>query len=152
MSDCIRPFQEADLPKLLEIDRACFEPGIAYDHFVLDFFIRRILSVTLVLMVDSDIAGFGIAAPERMRGKITGHIITLDLLPQARGKGYGRRLLQELESQLKKLGATDYGLEVDVRNAPAIAFYKKMSYRPARKLRNYYGPGKDAWKMVRSAV
>src|SRR2546425_4517364 len=113
----IRSYQEEDFPELLRIDQACFEPGIAYDEPALDYFVRRVFSHTLVLADDSQILGFGVAALTRSRGRSpAGHIITLDLLPEARGKGYGRTLLQRLESLLEQDGATKVILEVDVRN------------------------------------
>ena len=150
MSIEIRPIQDSDFPELLRIDQACFEPGIAYDEPALDYFIRRVFSRTLVLVDDSQILGFGVAALTRARGRSpAGHIITLDLVPEARGKGYGRTLLQRLESLLEQDGATRVILEVDVRNTQAIGFYRKMGYRQERILKNYYGKRRDALRMSR---
>ncbi|HEY3129343.1 MAG TPA: GNAT family N-acetyltransferase [Acidobacteriota bacterium] len=150
MSIQVRHFQDPDFPELLRIDQACFEPGIAYDEPALDYFVRRVFSHTLVLVDDSQILGFGVAAVTRSRGRLpAGHIITLDLLPEARGKGYGRILLQQLESLLEQDGAVTVILEVDVRNTQAIGFYRKMGYRQERILRNYYGEKRDALRMSR---
>ena len=106
-------------------------------------------SHALVLIDDSRVVGFGIAAITRSRGKaVEGHIITLDLLPQARGHGYGRELLRRLEENLADDGAAAVFLEVDARNSQAIGFYLKMGYRERRRLRNYYGRGRDAIEMT----
>lgn len=150
MSIEIRPVEDSDFAALLRIDQACFEPGIAYDGPTLEYFVRRLYSHTLVLVDDSQIVGFGVAAMTRTRGRSpAGHIITLDLLPEVRGKGYGRALLQRLESLLAQDGALNVSLEVDVRNTRAIDFYRKMEYQQERILKNYYGNGKDALRMSR---
>ncbi len=150
MSIQIRPFQDLDFPELLRIDQACFEPGIAYDEPTLEYFVRRLYNHTLVIVDDSQILGFGVAAMTRTRGRShAGHIITLDLLPEVRGKGYARALLQRLESLLAQDGAVNVSLEVDVRNTRAIGFYRKMEYQQERILKNYYGNGRDALRMSR---
>ncbi|HEV8130875.1 MAG TPA: GNAT family N-acetyltransferase [Acidobacteriota bacterium] len=146
----IRHFQDSDFSELLKIDRACFEPGIAYDEVALDYFVRQIYSHTLVLVIDSKIAGFGIAAISRHRARRpTGHIITLDLLERVQGQGHGRSLLRRLEAKLEQDGAAEIVLEVDARNTQAIGFYQKMGYLEKQRLRNYYGTGKDALRMGR---
>lgn len=145
----IRPFLDKDFFTLLQIDRACFEPGIAYDEAALRHFVYQISSRTLVLVVDSKVAGFGISAMTWGRGgRRTGHIITLDLLPEVRGLGHGRLLLRRLEEELTENGTSQVTLEVDVRNRGAIAFYRKMGYKEERQLKDYYGRGRDGLRMV----
>ena len=145
----IRSFLDHDFAKLLEIDQICFQPRIAYDAAALHHFLYQIDSHALVLISDSGVVGFGIAAVTGSRGnRVEGHIITLDLLPQARGHGYGRELLRRLEENLADDGAAAVFLEVDARNSQAIGFYLKMGYRERRRLRNYYGRGRDAIEMT----
>lgn len=151
MSIHVRPFQDQDFPQLLRIDQSCFEPGIAYDDVALDYFVYQIYSHTLVLVVNSTIVGFGIAAIAS--GKLpSGHIITLDLLPEVRGQGHGRWLLRQLETRLVTDGVAEVSLEVDVRNKKVVGFYRKMGYGQERRLKDYYGKGRDALRMVRSLV
>ncbi|MBI4456273.1 MAG: GNAT family N-acetyltransferase [Acidobacteria bacterium] len=146
----IRHFRDDDFSRLLQIDQACFEPGIAYDESTLRRLVYQISSHTLVLVDDSRIVGFGIAAISGTRSRHpTGHIITLDLLAEARGQGYGQSLLRELESRLKAEGASRVNLEVDVRNERAIGFYLHMGYTSERILKNYYREGRDAIRMTR---
>jgi ribosomal-protein-alanine N-acetyltransferase len=145
----IRSFLDHDFAKLLEIDQICFQPHIAYDVAALRYFLYQIDSHALVLINDSGVVGFGIAATTGSRGnRVEGHIITLDLLPQARGHGHGRELLRHLEENLADDGAATVFLEVDARNSRAIGFYLKMGYRERRRLKNYYGRGRDAIEMT----
>ena len=44
-------------------------------------------------------------------------------------------------------GARDLTLEVGVENGAAVALYESLGFRHERHVRDYYGPGKDAWKM-----
>ena len=140
----IRPYQECDFKQLLEIDRVCFEPGIAYDEAALRYFLYHIKSFTLVLEYNAAPCGMGIAA---CRGK-RGHIITLDLLPHIRRQGLGKELLTRLETWLIRGGATEAFLEVDERNTDAVSFYTAMGYKRVRDLRNYYGRGMHARQMA----
>ncbi|MBI2822140.1 MAG: GNAT family N-acetyltransferase [Acidobacteria bacterium] len=146
----IRLFRDEDFARLLQIDQVCFDPGIAYDASTLRYFLYHLWSDTLVIERDSEVVGFGIAAVTRRRGPgLDGRIITLDLLPPMRGRGYGRDLLQKLESWLAAEGALAVSLEVDVRNTAAIGFYQRMGYREGRRLKDYYGRGRDALRMER---
>lgn len=147
----IRQFQDEDFSKLLQIDQACFEPDIAYDDSALYYFLYQIHSHTLVLVDSSGIVvGFGIAALTQWRGRTcTGHLVTLDLLPAVRRRGYGTSLLRQLEQRLAADGVTQVVLEVDVGNSSAIAFYLEMGYKRERRLKDYYGRGRDALRMTR---
>ncbi len=55
-----------------------------------------------------------------------GHI---DLLPEARGRGIGRRAMRFLEEALAGRGAPGMHLPVDPRNRGALAFYDALGFR-----------------------
>lgn len=56
-----------------------------------------------------------------------GHI---DLLPQARGRGIGRRCMDFLEGQLARAGSPGLFLDVHPANVDAQRFYQARGYRP----------------------
>lgn len=56
-----------------------------------------------------------------------GHI---DLLPEARGQGIGRRCMAFLEQQLAAAGSTGLFLDVHPRNVGAQRFYATLGYAP----------------------
>jgi len=56
-----------------------------------------------------------------------GHI---DLLPQARGRGIGRRCMRFLEQRLEAGGSTGLFLDVHRRNKNAQRFYAMLGYQP----------------------
>ena len=55
-----------------------------------------------------------------------GHI---DLLPEARGRGIGRRAMRFLEEALTERGAPGMHLPVDPRNRGALAFYEALGFQ-----------------------
>lgn len=55
-----------------------------------------------------------------------------------RSKGYGKLLLNEAISKLKKLGFVYFNLEVLKQNKVAIAFYKKYNFSIVKELETKY--------------
>ena len=85
------------------------------------------------------VAGFIVA-----HGGLTGHIITIDILPEARRSGAGSLLLQAAENRLRQAGSRAVGLETAVDNLPALSFYKRHGYNLIRTWPRYYSNGVDA--------
>ena len=102
----IRPFEKADFDTLWRIDQACFDPQLAYSRPEMAFYIRRPGSFTLVAEADAEILGFIVA---ETRGK-SGHIITIDVVAEARRAGVGSVLLRDAEDQLLRAGDPDQGI------------------------------------------
>jgi ribosomal protein S18 acetylase RimI-like enzyme len=53
----------------------------------------------------------------------------IDLLPEARGQGIGRRAMEHLMLRLAAAGAQGVHLQVSPRNERALAFYAKLGFR-----------------------
>jgi ribosomal protein S18 acetylase RimI-like enzyme len=153
----IRPFQQADFETLWRMDQVCFDPQLAYSRPELAFYMSRPGSFTLVAEADGaeasnggsagKILGFIVAEP-RHKGKTkTGHIITLDVVPETRRSGVGSALLQAAEEQLSRAGAATVALETAVNNMAAIRFYKQKGYFVERTVPGYYSGQLDALVM-----
>ena len=56
--------------------------------------------------------------------------IHIDLLPNLRGKGVGRRIMAVLEARLAAAGSSGLHLGVDPRNTRAIGFYGALGFAP----------------------
>ena len=52
----------------------------------------------------------------------------IDLLPRARKKGNGRRMIETLQNQFKILGIKGVFLDVGINNLKAQSFYEKIGY------------------------
>jgi len=162
----IRQFRKADLDTLWEIDQACFDPQLAYSRPELAFYIRRPGSFTLVAEAADDptddavgdngrsaasnsplakILGFIVA--ENRRGN--GHIITIDVIAEARRLGVGSSLLRAAEEKLVQAGTGAVVLETPVNNLTAIRFYKREGYFVEKTVAGYYSGLLDALVMTK---
>lgn len=169
----LRDFRREDFDTLWRIDQECFVPGIAYSRLELATYIRRRGSFTLVAEavpvqtgvsfregmrpeprvsagpVTSQILGFVVAEASR-RG--SGHIISIDVLPEARRLGVGSRLLAEGEDRLRAAGCGGVVLETAVDNQAALAFYKRHGYDIVKTVPRYYSNGVDALVLDKSLL
>lgn len=162
----LRDFRRHDFETLWSIDQLCFARGIAYSRQELNHYIRQPGSFTLVahtpvddtlvdraterpadspanspeLRRDSTILGFLVAEARRA----TGHLITIDVLAEARRFGVGSKLLLAAEERLITGLCRHVYLETAVDNLAAIAFYKRHNYFVVKTVPGYYSNGVDA--------
>ena len=140
----IRSVAPADLEALHQLDAVCFEPGIAYSRGELRRFLGMSTAEAVAAEEDGTLAGFAIGY---LSGRRIAHVVTLDVRPERRRGGLGKVLLEELLARLARAGAREGRLEVSTENGGAIAFYEKLGFQTRRRLRDYYGPGRDALEM-----
>ncbi|MGE0404916.1 MAG: GNAT family N-acetyltransferase [Candidatus Korobacteraceae bacterium] len=150
----IREFRAEDLGTLAEIDAQCFPPGIAYGRKELTHYIRRPDALTLVAESTSPdlspIAGFLVAHKVLRKSRQSiGHIVTIDVLPEARRSGLGSQLMGEAEQRLRGAGCEAVFLEVAVNNLAALQFYKRRGYFVLKTLPRYYQDELDALLMLK---
>ena len=145
MSFRIRQFVKSDFDLLWQIDQACFDPLLAYSRPELAFYLRRPGSFTLVAEAQPKVLGFVVAECRRKNG----HIITIDVIADARRSGVGSALLHAAEEQLLHAGVREVTLETPVNNDPAIRFYKKKGYFVEKTVAGYYSGQLDALVMTK---
>lgn len=151
----IREFRRGDFNTLWEIDQKCFPRGISYSQLELLTYMRRLRSLTLVGEANGEretsgaTAGFIVAETGR-RG--AGHIITIDVLQDARRAGLGSKLLLAAEERLRVEGCSAVFLETAVDNLAALAFYKRHGYFLVKTLPRYYSNGVDAFMLKKDLV
>ena len=161
MSFHIRQFEKADFDTLWRIDQACFDPQLAYSRPEMAFYMRRPGSFTLVAETadvavrgnggaPAGILGFGIlgfiVAETRRK---SGHIITIDVVAEARRLGVGSALLRAAEEELLRSGAVVLALETPVNNEAAIRFYKRKGFFVEKTVAGYYSGQLDALVMTK---
>jgi ribosomal-protein-alanine N-acetyltransferase len=158
----IRDFQPTDFDTLWRIDQHCFPPGISYSRAELQLYIQRRGSFTLLAinaattanpgsgnatknspptpLPNLPIAGFIVAEAARA----SGHIITIDVIANARRAGVGSLLLCAAEDRLRAKLCRSIELETAVDNLSALAFYKRHAYNVIKTHPRYYANGVDA--------
>jgi ribosomal-protein-alanine N-acetyltransferase len=149
----LRDYQTEDFAVLWSMDQACFPPGIAYSRWELGLYIRRPKALTLVAEERSPASsGKAEGAQPRILGFLVaevgrnqvGHIITIDVLPEARRAGVGTSLLDAAERRLRNEACSKVYLETAVDNLSAISFYKRLQYFVVNTIPGYYSNGVDA--------
>ncbi len=147
----IREATKQDFDTLWRIDQRCFEPGISYTRRELSWYMNLRGAFTIVGETKGTngrwgIAGFAVGQQPR-RG--LGHVVTIDVLPDARRTGLGTRLMQEVESRLVIDGCETIFLETAVDNLPALNFYKRLGYSVVKTIPRYYLDKIDALMMAK---
>lgn len=144
----LRPFRRADLETLYRIDQVCFAPGIAFSRAELRYYLQHPKSFTAVATTDTRvIAGFCTGRIHPREGSLFGHIITIDVLPDARRQGVGHLLLRAVEEHFQAREVESIRLEVAVDNLQARAFYQAMGYEGIGMIPGYYAGRLDALVM-----
>jgi [ribosomal protein S18]-alanine N-acetyltransferase len=139
----LRPFRPSDFETLYQIDRTCYEPGIAYSRRTLRDFLALSESRCWVACLEEQIVGFIIAYWEDGLG----HIITIDVAPSARRGGAGSALLALAEDEMARCGVARVDLETATNNRAAIVFWKSHGYRVLAIHPRYYLGRIDAFLM-----
>ncbi len=79
----------------------------------------------------------GFAMGQRLDDKVT-ELLTLAIVPEEQGKGYGRALLNEFITDVKSKNGQNILLEVAENNAPALHLYEKVGFKKIGLRLNYY--------------
>ena len=122
---------------------------------VYDFdFYRQIISIPNfilnVIQCDNKIVGY-ILSNIKLDNKQQqiAHIMSIGVLESHRRKGYGKQLVMSIEGEAIKKGykLKYVSLYVMKTNKKAQLFYSKLYFNRSKKLKNYYGKGKDGFLM-----
>jgi ribosomal protein S18 acetylase RimI-like enzyme len=141
----VRPAGPQDLPQIVRIEEAAFEPARRSSRRAL----RRALAsefqrVLVVALAHSEATplGYLIAWPYRH----TWRIYNLATDPAHRNLGLGHALLADVRERARSSGATRLVLEARIEPG-LIGFYRRQGFCEARRLADYYASGEDAWRM-----
>ncbi len=131
-----------DFRSTCEVEVRCFEHP--YPARLLFAFIVLFPEYYFVAECNDTVVGYVIGFVER--GEV-GHIASIAVLPEYRGRGLGKKLLGAIEDAFRKKGLREAVLEVSVKNKIAINLYLSSGYRIVGRMKNYYPDGSDAFIM-----
>jgi ribosomal protein S18 acetylase RimI-like enzyme len=134
----ISPANILDLNALRHVEQVCF-PKDAWPLFDLIAVLTFPGVIRLKLVENGQMVGFIAGDPRPSEG--FSWIATLGVLPEQRGKGYGRALLEACEAQLS---TERVRLSVRSSNDEAIRMYEKAGYVSIDRWVMYYDDGEDA--------
>ncbi len=123
--------QVADLPLVMEIERQAYEYPWSLGNF------RDCLGAGYrcrIVEIDGVIQGYSLV----LIGAREAHILNLCIHSTLRGRGYGRRLLQEQLDALTEYEVDMVLLEVRPSNLSAIALYESLGFNELGRRKGYY--------------
>ncbi len=139
MNILIRTMTESDIPDVAKLEKEVFADPWSEKVYRETFALQGVGYV--VACDDNNIVGA--AGVRNIVG--TGEITNVMVQAGHRGNGIGRRILEELLECGRKLGATDFTLEVRVGNEPAIRLYESLGFvREGIRPGFYNNPKEDA--------
>lgn len=140
----LRPMREADLREVLHIERRSFT--IPWSDATFRGLLRRQSATLLVAETAGKVVGYAalwFAAEEAELGDLA-------VLPELRGRGFGRRLLDGALAEAARRGARQVYLEVRESNVAARRLYERAGFTTAGVRADYYSePKEDAILMTR---
>jgi ribosomal-protein-alanine N-acetyltransferase len=119
---------------------------MAFSRKELTFYLNHSESIARVAEQGGRILGFVLA---RIEGAVFAHVLTLDIVPEARRRRIATSLMEELHGILGERGIRASILEVAAGNTPAQRLYEKLQYRYLETLHGYYHGRTDAYRMAR---
>jgi ribosomal protein S18 acetylase RimI-like enzyme len=136
----------ADMGELLRVEEECFAQE-RFDEELLRALVTSPLFRSFVAEDEQGTLGSAMVYIGPHMGEA--HILSIAVLPSARGKGVGRKLAERLEKEATKVGAEIMSLEVRAENESAHHLYISMGYVDRGVIDSYFGPGEDALFMVK---
>lgn len=140
----IRAARPDDLEPLLAIEQACFDSDRLSRRSFTNF-IKPGAHELLVIVENGILAGYVLNLYRA--GTNLGRMYSIAVIAEARGKGYGERLLQAAENAAQARHCVFMRLEVNVENKAAIHLYEQSGYHHIGRISGYYEDGSDAFRM-----
>jgi len=149
----IRLCDREDIPSVIDINMRTLP-----EHYS-DYFYYEVLTefpeTFLVAEAGDRVVGYimcrieyGFSHLKRLGLAHKGHVISVAVLEEHRGKGVGSKLIELAQDGMVEKSCTEGYLEVRVSNGGGIELYKRMGYEVAGKLETYYRDGEAAYLMA----
>ncbi len=149
----IRLCEREDVAEVISINQETLP-----EHYT-DYFYYEILAefpeTFLVAELDGRLVGYlmcrieyGFSHLKRLGLARKGHVVSIAVREDHRGKGVGSMLMRTGQEAMVKKTATEAYLEVRVSNVQAIALYERLGYKVSGRLEAYYKDGEAALLMA----
>ncbi len=90
---------------------------------------------------------FGFSSFKRLGFVKKGHMVSVAVLDEFRGRGIGRAIIEEAMRGVQLRRCDEFYLEVRCSNGDAIRLYEGMGFSVRQRLNAYYRDGEDAYMM-----
>lgn len=139
-----RSAEITDLRSVLDVDVAVFGKELAYPYFVLRQLFDLFKDFSVVVVEDGRIVGYALVGvepgDEPSPVSDVAWLLGLGVVPEARGRGYGKRLLDRALELCTKAGISEAKITVRPTNETAKKIYEKAGFAPTDAEDDYFGP------------
>lgn len=146
-----RELHDVDLTlmnKIVEIEEEAFEGNGNVDLWILKALVRY--GKVFVLVEGDEI--ITIAEYMQVLGKDEVFLYGISTRKKYRNRGNARKIMEESEKYLKRLGYKEVGLTVDPNNNIAMKLYKDLGYRIEEYQEDEYGKGIHRYLMKKVII
>jgi ribosomal-protein-alanine N-acetyltransferase len=150
----IRRCEREDIPAVVDINSETL-PEHYSDYFYYEL-LAEFPDTFLVAELGGSVVGYLMARIEygfshlrRLGLARKGHVVSVAVKEQHRGKGVGTMLMTTAQAALVTKNVTECYLEVRVSNSEAINLYQRLGYRATGRLEAYYKDGEASLVMAK---
>jgi len=149
----VRRAEPQDLQQVVQINMSSLPEH--YSDYFFESLLRELPESFIVAELNGQIVGyvmckleFGFSNFRRLGFVKKGHVVSVAVLEEHRGKSLGTALMQESLAGMVSKGCDEVHLEVRMSNTAAIKLYENLSFVIKTKIRSYYRDGEDAYLMA----
>jgi ribosomal-protein-alanine N-acetyltransferase len=149
----IRRCEKEDIPAVIGINAKTLPEHYSdyFYHEILEEFPETFLVTELADVVVGYIMcriEYGFSNVKRLGLARKGHVVSVAVTEEHRGKGLGTKMIQLAQGVMKEKSAKECYLEVRVSNKEAIDLYQNLGYKVTGRLDAYYRDGEAAYLMA----
>ena len=157
LGDCaIRRAGPGDLIPIMEINLKTLPEH--YSDYFYESLLAELPEAFLVAEIGEKRVGyimckteFGFSNFQRLGFVKKGHMVSVAVLPEFRGRGIGRAIVEEAVRGVELKKCDEFYLEVRCSNGDAIRLYEELGFSIRQRLGAYYRDGEDAYMMSRES-
>ncbi len=149
----IRRCEASDLQAVIDINMTALPEH--YSDYFFESILRELPEAFILAELNNKIVGyimckieFGFSNFRKLGFVKKGHVVSVAVLEEHRGKSIGTALMIEGINGVMHRKADEIYLEVRVSNTSAIKMYQKLRFEIKSRLRSYYRDGEDAYLMA----
>ncbi len=155
LGDCIiRRADLGDLIPVMEINLKTLPEH--YSDYFYESLLAEMPEAFLVAQVGDRYVGyimckteFGFSNFKKLGFVKKGHMVSVAVLPEFRGRGIGKAIVEEAVSGVRIKRCDEFYLEVRCSNNEAVRLYEGLGFVTRQRLSAYYRDGEDAYLMSR---